>query len=181
MVYEGLRSSLTGAVPFGVGFTVGLELDVEAIPDDRGAESVFFMREKMEVTKVYEDWSFSSSSENGLKEVKEVTSSVNLELLLGLLPRITDCPSKVPRTGEAVGDSMAIMKKGDTDASCMEWQVVYTADIYHDIDIVTTCVSPIHAYIFISQTFKDYTEQTRGTWRHLSPPYCFGILLLLEA
>lgn len=80
------------------------------------------MREKIEVTKVYEDWSFSSSSENGLKEVKEVVSSVNLVSLLDLLPilrLVADCPPKVPKTGEAeaaMGDSMAMMKKGDMDA-----------------------------------------------------------------
>ena len=59
-------------------------LDVVPTADDRGADRVFFILEKMEVTKVYDDWSFSSSSENGLKEVRLVTSSANLGLLLDL-------------------------------------------------------------------------------------------------
>ena len=85
---------------------------MEVTADDRGAERVFFMRENIEVTKVYEDWSFSSSSENGLNEVKEVASSVDLVSLLDLavLPRlVTDCPPKVPSTGDADIGSMEIM------------------------------------------------------------------------
>jgi hypothetical protein len=121
VVYEGLRCSLTSGAPFVVGFAVGLELDAEATADDRGAERVFFMREKIEVTKVYEDWSFSSSSENGLKEVNEVASSVNLVSLLDLVARIAVCPPENARTGEAaMGDSMTIMKKIDMDAQCKE-------------------------------------------------------------
>ena len=42
------------------------------------------MREKREVTSVYEDWSFSSSSEKGLKEVKLVWSSSFVVLLRDL-------------------------------------------------------------------------------------------------
>ena len=55
-----------------------------ATADERGAERVFFMRENIDVTRVYEDWSFSSSSAKGLKEVRLVISSVSLELLLDL-------------------------------------------------------------------------------------------------
>jgi hypothetical protein len=42
---------------------------------DKGAARLFFIRENSDVTSVYEDWSFSSSSEKGLKDVKLVTSS----------------------------------------------------------------------------------------------------------
>ena len=49
-----------------------------ATADERGAERVFFMRENIDVTRVYEDWSFSSSSAKGLKEVRLVISSVSL-------------------------------------------------------------------------------------------------------
>ena len=56
-------------------------MDVVPTAEDSGADRVLFIREKMEVTIVYDDWSFSSSSENGLKEVRLVTSS---ELLLDL-------------------------------------------------------------------------------------------------
>ena len=59
-------------------------LDVVPTADDSGADKLFFIRENMEVTRVYDDWSFSSSSENGLKEVRLVTSSASLGLLLDL-------------------------------------------------------------------------------------------------
>lgn len=49
---------------------------------DKGAAKLFFIREKREVTSVYEDWSFSSSSENGLKEVKQDMSSIVSFVLL---------------------------------------------------------------------------------------------------
>jgi hypothetical protein len=42
---------------------------------DKGAARLFFTRENRDDTSVYEDWSFSSSSEKGLKDVKLVTSS----------------------------------------------------------------------------------------------------------
>ena len=58
--------------------------DAAATADDSGAARLFFMRENKDVTSVYEDWSFSSSSEKGLKEVKLVTSSTSLVLLRDL-------------------------------------------------------------------------------------------------
>jgi len=94
IVYEGRLCSL--------GLPVVLEAvfvefpDAAATADDIGAAKVFFIREKMEVTMVYEDWSFSSSSENGLKEVKLITSSASLVLLRDL----EDRPLKVGSTGE---------------------------------------------------------------------------------
>lgn len=50
----------------------------------RGVAKLLFMREKRDVTSAYEDWSFSSSSENGLNDVKLVTSSPTLVLLRDL-------------------------------------------------------------------------------------------------
>ena len=52
----------------------GWILDVVPTAEDSGADRVFFILEKMEVTRVYDDWSFSSSSEKGLKEVRLITS-----------------------------------------------------------------------------------------------------------
>jgi hypothetical protein len=59
---------------------------LDATADDSGEDRVFFIREKMEVTRVYEDWSFSSSSEKGLKEVRPglVRSSASFVLLRDL-------------------------------------------------------------------------------------------------
>jgi hypothetical protein len=49
---------------------------------DKGAARLFFIRENKEVTKVYEDKSFSSSSEKGLNEVRHATSLNFVGLLL---------------------------------------------------------------------------------------------------
>lgn len=61
----------------------------EGVPDaaatafDNGAAKEFLTRVNKELTRVYDDWSCSSSSENGLKLVRLVTSSTTLvELLL---------------------------------------------------------------------------------------------------
>jgi hypothetical protein len=70
--------------------------DAAATAEDMGAAKVFFIRENIDVTMVYEDWSFSSSSEKGLKEVKLVTSSANFVLLRDL----DDRPLNVGSTGE---------------------------------------------------------------------------------
>ena len=56
---------------------------VAAAAEARGTENVFLTFEKREETKAYDDWSCSSSSENGLKDVKLMTSS-NLLLLRDL-------------------------------------------------------------------------------------------------
>lgn len=67
------------ALPFDV-----VEPDAAATAVDSGAASEFLTREKSEETSVYDD-SCSSSSENGLKLVRLVTSSTTLvELLLDL-------------------------------------------------------------------------------------------------
>lgn len=62
-----------------------------AVVEDNGADNVFLTLEKMEDTSAYDDWSFSSSSENGLNEVRLVISS-SLLLLRDLeeepLPRL---------------------------------------------------------------------------------------------
>jgi hypothetical protein len=82
-----------------------------AVTEANGADRFFIFMKKV-VTK---DWSFSSSSEKGLKEVKLVKSStVNLVLLLDL----DDWLLKVPTTGEETcGDSMiAPEDKVDKDA-----------------------------------------------------------------
>ena len=50
----------------------------------RGVAKLLFMRESRDVTSAYEDWSFSSSSENGLNDVRLVTSSATLVLLRDL-------------------------------------------------------------------------------------------------
>lgn len=65
-----------------------------------GVAKLLFMREKRDVTRAYEDWSFSSSSENGLNEVRLVTSSETLVLLRDL-PGCTLC---VLWTGEVSSD-----------------------------------------------------------------------------
>ena len=57
---------------------------VEGAADDRGAESVFLTLENKEDTRAYEDWSCSSSSEKGLKDVRLVTSSTIFVLLRDL-------------------------------------------------------------------------------------------------
>ena len=54
------------------------------VVDARGADNVFFILENMEVTRVYEDLSLSSSSENGLNEVRLATSSDSFALLWDL-------------------------------------------------------------------------------------------------
>lgn len=52
--------------------------------DVKGADRVFLTFENSDDTRAYEDWSCSSSSENGLKDVRLVTSSTNLVLLRDL-------------------------------------------------------------------------------------------------
>ena len=101
--YDGRRTSdVPDAVLFGMLPAGALEETVTA--EDSGAESVFFIRENMDVTRVYEDWSCSSSAEKGLNEVRPCgISSVSLVLLLDL----EDWPLKDPIKGEvALGDSM---------------------------------------------------------------------------
>ena len=59
----------------------------------------------MEVTRVYDDWSFSSSSEKGLKEVRlfvNGTSSVSFVLLLDL----EECPLSDSTPKGELGDSI---------------------------------------------------------------------------
>lgn len=53
---------------------------VGAVAEDNGAARVFFTFEKIEETMAYDEWSFSSSSEKGLKDVRLATSS-SFELL----------------------------------------------------------------------------------------------------
>lgn len=92
---------------------LGVLLDAAAT-DASGADKVFFILEKMEVTK---DWSFSSSSEKGLKEVKLVRSSVvSFVLLLDLV----DWVLKVPRTGEETcGDSIMTAPDDKADKNAL--------------------------------------------------------------
>ena len=52
-------------------------MDAAATADDNGAEMLFIL-EKNEVTRLYDDWSCSSSSEKGLKDVRIGGSSVIL-------------------------------------------------------------------------------------------------------
>lgn len=87
-----------------LGLLPAAVLEETVTAEDSGAESVFFIRENMDVTRVYEDWSCSSSAEKGLNEVRPCgTSSASLVLLLDL----EDWPLKDPIMGEvALGDSM---------------------------------------------------------------------------
>ena len=71
--------------------------DAAATADDKGAASEFFIREKSEVTRVYDDWSCSSSSENGLKLVRIVTSSTSLVVPVPLT--VLDAVDLRPLTG----------------------------------------------------------------------------------
>lgn len=62
----------------------GVKVVVAVVADaDRGPDRLFFTLENSEVTIAYEDWSFSSSSAKGLKDVRLVTSS-SFELLRDL-------------------------------------------------------------------------------------------------
>ncbi len=83
--------------------------------EESGADNVFFIRENSDVTKVYEDWSFSSSSENGLNDVKLVTSSTSLELLRDLEVGLND-----PNTGDDPWVSISSVITGDKRALEME-------------------------------------------------------------
>ena len=47
----------------------------EVVTVDRGTTNASLTLVNKEATRAYDDWSFSSSSENGLKEVKLATSS----------------------------------------------------------------------------------------------------------
>lgn len=84
--------------------------------EESGADSVFFIRENSDVTNVYEDWSFSSSSENGLNDVKLVTSSTSLELLRDLDVGLLNDPS----TGDDPCVSISCVIAGDKKALEME-------------------------------------------------------------
>jgi hypothetical protein len=64
-----------------LAFPVGWVGELPEATADKGAARLFFIRENREVTSVYEDWSFSSSSEKGLKEVKLARSSSFVVLL----------------------------------------------------------------------------------------------------
>lgn len=79
--YEGRRTS--GPVKFEAALLGDTVLDETATAEARGAARVFLIRENRDETRVYEDWSCSSSSENGLKDVRLLTSaSANFVLLL---------------------------------------------------------------------------------------------------
>lgn len=75
-----------------------------ATAEDKGADRLFRTLEKREVTRVYEDWSFSSSSAKGLNEVKLVTSSTSLSLVLFL--ELAESPLVLSGTGEPTVNSM---------------------------------------------------------------------------
>lgn len=82
---DGLRAS-TLEVPWIVlAFSGGCAV-VAVAADANGATNVLFTLENSEETKAYEDWSCSSSSENGLNDVRLVTSSSLL-----LLRDLEDC------------------------------------------------------------------------------------------
>jgi hypothetical protein len=79
--YEGRRAS--GTVEFETALLGVAVLDETATAEARGAARVFLIRENNEETRVYDEWSCSSSSENGLKEVRLLTSeSASFVLLL---------------------------------------------------------------------------------------------------
>lgn len=79
--YEGRRASAT--IKLETVLLGNVVLDETATAEARGAVRVFLIRENKDETRVYEDWSCSSSSENGLKEVRLLTSaSTSLVLLL---------------------------------------------------------------------------------------------------
>jgi len=78
---EGRRASVT--VELEAALLGNAALDETATADARGAARVFLIRENRDETRVYEVWSCSSSSENGLKDVRLLTSeSTNFVLLL---------------------------------------------------------------------------------------------------
>ena len=80
---------------------------------DKGAARLFFMREKREVTRVYEDC--SSSSENGLKEVRLAReSSGSLEELLREGPLDDMEGEKRGDSIEEVSDQTTTDHKDDT-------------------------------------------------------------------
>lgn len=83
----------------------GALLDAAAT-DASGADRVFFILENMEVTK---DWSFSSSSEKGLKEVKLVRSLPSRASFVLLLDRVLKVASV--RGEETRGDSMLLPRR----------------------------------------------------------------------
>lgn len=78
--------------------------EATATAEESGAANEFFTRENSEDTSVYDD-SCSSSSENGLKLVRLVTSSTTLvELLLDLRGTLLLAAGEV---GGIMGDSMS--------------------------------------------------------------------------
>lgn len=100
-MYDGRRNSDPPAVPLVM--VLALTTFEANVTEESGADRVLFILENIEVTRVKEDWSFSSSSENGLKEVRLAISSVNFMLLLDL----EDWPLIDPGMGEEIlGDSM---------------------------------------------------------------------------
>jgi hypothetical protein len=94
----------SAAALFALEVVLAVTADATETAEDRGAVRVFFIREKRAVTRVYDDWSFSSSSEKGLKEVKLVTSST----ILVLLRDLDECPANGLGTGEDSGGSSMV-------------------------------------------------------------------------
>ena len=76
---DGLRGSTVDVPCMVRAFSTG-STDAAAVADANGEANVFLTLEKSDETNAYEDWSCSSSSENGLNDVRLVTSS-NLLLL----------------------------------------------------------------------------------------------------
>ena len=74
---------ITGARAWLVSGGLRVVPTAAAAAAESGAEKVFLTLESRDETIAYEDWSFSSSSSNGLKEVRLVTSS-SFELLRDL-------------------------------------------------------------------------------------------------
>jgi len=74
----GLRASVAGGGAEAVG--TGAVAGAGDCVDVSGADSEFLTLEIREVTSAYEEVSFSSSSENGLNDVRLVTSSLTLAL-----------------------------------------------------------------------------------------------------
>lgn len=79
--FEGRRASVT--VELEAALLGDAALEETETAEARGAAIVFLIRENRDETRVYEEWSCSSSSENGLKDVRLLTSeSASFVLLL---------------------------------------------------------------------------------------------------
>lgn len=101
-VYDG-RRALDALDVGALVLLVVVALEGVAVVLDKGAANVFFIREKRDVTMVYEDWSCSSSSEKGLKEVRLVISSLVLPF------DRDDCAVNDPVSGGVeLGESMSV-------------------------------------------------------------------------